>query len=57
MSPSSKATITSHDIQDITVPRVAIELDHDEADRFGAFAEDAIAEEDAYQANADLSRD
>jgi hypothetical protein len=57
MSPLNKPTIASRNIQDINVPRVTIEVDQDEAERLGAFAEDAITGDEAHQANGDLALD
>jgi hypothetical protein len=57
MFPLSKPTITSRNVQDIKVPRVTIEFDQDEAERLGAFAEDAVTDDEAYQANGDLALD
>jgi hypothetical protein len=55
MSPSSKPIITSQNMKDITVPRVAVEVDQDEAERLGAFREDAITADEAHEANEDIS--
>ena len=41
-------------LADLTTPGVAVELSPDEADAFGAFAESALSEADAWEANADL---
>lgn len=41
-------------LADLTTPGVAVELSPDEADAFGAFAETALSEADAWEANADL---
>lgn len=41
-------------LADLTTPGVTVELSPDEADAFGAFAESALSEADAWEANADL---
>jgi hypothetical protein len=46
--------IVSESLEDLSIPGVIVEVDPDEADRLGAFAEDALDEETAWDANADL---
>ena len=46
--------IISEKLDDASVPGVIIEVDPEEADRLGAFLEDAIDEETAWESNADL---
>ena len=46
--------IISKTMDDASVPGVIIEVDPEDADRLGAFPEDAFDEETAWDANADL---
>lgn len=46
--------IISESMDDASIPGVIIEVDPEEADRLGAFEEDALDEETAWDANADL---
>jgi hypothetical protein len=50
--PAADAII-SESMDDLSVPGVIIELDPDEAERAGAFVEDAIDEATAWDSNAD----
>jgi hypothetical protein len=52
-SPIATAVI-SDSLADLTLPGVIVELDPDEADRAGAFLDDALDEEAAWESNADL---
>lgn len=47
--------ILSTDPSDIMKPGHVVEVDHDTADAFGAFEEDAITEEDAIESSIDLT--
>jgi hypothetical protein len=44
-------------LRDAMVPTIVVTLEPDEAERAGAFVEDAIGEEDALASSADLSSD
>jgi hypothetical protein len=46
--------IISEKLDDASVPGVIIEVDPEEADRLGAFLEDTLDEETAWESNADL---
>lgn len=46
--------ILSESLDDALISGVIVEIDPDEADRLGAFHEDAIDEETAWESNADL---
>jgi hypothetical protein len=46
--------IISENLDDLSIAGVIVEVDPEEADRLGAFAEDALDEETAWDANADL---
>ena len=48
---------TSRDMSDVMFPGVAVEMSEHEAERFGAFTETAISQEDADDANLDLVED
>ncbi len=52
--PPIAAAVISENLADLTVPGVIVELDPDEADRAGAFLDDALDEEAAWESNADL---
>ena len=52
--PPIAAVVISENLADLTVPGVIVELDPDEADRAGAFLDDALDEETAWESNADL---
>ena len=52
--PPIAAALISQSLADLTVPGVIVELDPDEADRAGAFLDDALDEEAAWESNADL---
>jgi len=41
-------------LADLGVPGAVIEVDPDEADMLGAFREEALSEEEAYESSADL---
>jgi hypothetical protein len=46
--------IISENLHDLLIPGAIVEVDPEEADRLGAFEEDALDEETAWDANADL---
>ena len=46
--------ILSANLDDASISGVIVEVDPEEADRLGAFLEDAIDEETAWESNADL---
>ena len=52
--PMAPAAVISESLADLTTPGVIVELDPDAADRAGAFLDDALDEDGAWQANADL---
>ncbi|MDA8249224.1 MAG: hypothetical protein M0Z28_08590 [Rhodospirillales bacterium] len=52
--PAAGAVI-SRTYADLTTPGVMIELDAAEAEDLGAFAEPALSEDEAWEANADLA--
>ena len=54
--PAAGALI-SRRYADLITPGVVIELDAAEAESLGAFAETALAEDEAWEANADLAPD
>lgn len=41
-------------LADLGVPGAVVEVDPDEADMLGAFREEALTEEDAYESSVDL---
>jgi hypothetical protein len=45
--------VMSESLDDFLIPGVVIELDPDEADRLGAFEENALTADDAWGANLD----
>jgi hypothetical protein len=47
------APVMSESLDDFLIPGVVIELDPDEADRLGAFEENALTPDDAWGANLD----
>jgi hypothetical protein len=49
-----KDAIISESLDDVSTPGVIVEVDPEAADRLGAFEEDALDEETAWDANADL---
>lgn len=51
---SAAAVILSDSLDDVGLPGVVVEVDPDTADQLGVFHEDAIDEETAWEANADL---
>jgi hypothetical protein len=51
------APVLSSSIDDLLVPGVIVEVDPDAAFEHGAFAESALSEADAWDANGDLSSD
>lgn len=55
-NPTSRAIISCF-YADLTTPGVVVELDAEEAESLGAFAETALTEEAAWDANADLEPD
>jgi hypothetical protein len=46
--------VISESLTDLTTPGVVVELDPDAADRAGAFLDDALDEDAAWESNADL---
>jgi hypothetical protein len=52
-TPRSDAVI-SESMTDLITPGVVVELDPDEAESYGPFLDDALDEETAWDANADL---
>ena len=46
--------IISENLDDLSIAGVIVEVDPEEADQLGAFAEEALDEETAWNANADL---
>lgn len=47
--------IHSSNINDAETPGVVVDLDQETAEREGAFEETALSEEEAWEANADLT--
>jgi type IV secretion system protein VirB1 len=47
--------VHSSNIDDAELPGVVVELDHETAEREGAFEETALSAEEAWEANADLA--
>lgn len=47
--------VHSSNIDDAELPGVVVELDHETAEREGAFEETALTPEEAWEANADLA--
>lgn len=56
LSNDTLDTLVSHDPGDASVPGVAVAIDPQEAERLGAFAEDALTIEDATQASKGIHR-
>jgi len=52
--PPAPAAIISESLADLTIAGVIVEVDPDAADRAGAFLEDALDEQTAWESNADL---
>jgi hypothetical protein len=52
--PIAPAPVISESLTDLTTPGVIVALDPDAADRAGAFLDDALDEDAAWEANADL---
>jgi hypothetical protein len=52
--PPAAAAVISESLADLTVTGVIVELDPDDADRAGAFLDDALDEETAWESGADL---
>jgi hypothetical protein len=52
--PPVPAAIISESMDDLAVAGVIVEVDPDEADCAGAFLEDALDEQTAWESNADL---
>lgn len=50
---SATDAIVSQSLDDLLVPGVIVEVTPDEADRLGAFEEDALGAGDAWDANLD----
>jgi type IV secretion system protein VirB1 len=46
---------TSLNISDLDTPGAVIEMSEEEAETFGAFVETAVSQEDADEANADIT--
>jgi len=46
--------VVSESLDDLLVPGVIVEVDPDEADRLGAFEEDALDDDAAWESNVDL---
>jgi hypothetical protein len=46
--------VYSNNLDDLEIPGVIVELDPDEADSLGAFEEDALTEEEAWESNIDI---
>jgi hypothetical protein len=51
----SDRTITSGSPEDLGTPRVIIRVDQEEAERLGAFEEDAITREEAIDSQKDIA--
>ena len=51
---ASAEAMLSDNLADLLVPGVVVEVDAAEAESLGAFAETALSEADAWDANADL---
>ncbi len=47
--------VISLDTENFQIPGVQIELDPDEAESLGAFEESALSEDDAWEANIDVT--
>jgi hypothetical protein len=52
--PIAPAAVISESLTDLTTPGAVVELDPDAADRAGAFLDDALDEDAAWESNADL---
>ena len=52
--PIAPAAVISESLTDLTTPGVVVELDPDAADRAGAFLDDALDEDAAWESSADL---
>jgi hypothetical protein len=52
--PTNPAAVISKSLADFTTPGVVVELDPDAADRAGAFLDDALDEDAAWESNSDL---
>jgi hypothetical protein len=52
--PIAPAAVISESLRDLTTPGVVVELEPDAADRAGAFLDDALDEDAAWESNADL---
>jgi hypothetical protein len=52
--PTVAAAVISESMADLTTASVIVEVDPDDADRAGAFLDDALDEEAAWDANVDL---
>jgi sugar phosphate isomerase/epimerase len=50
----NRAAVISESLADFTTPGVVVELDPDAVDRAGAFLDDALDEDAAWESNADL---
>jgi type IV secretion system protein VirB1 len=51
---ASESVVFSRNFNDASIPGVVVEVDPDEAGSLGAFAEDALSAEDAWDSNANL---
>jgi type IV secretion system protein VirB1 len=47
--------VISHDVNDLLIPGVAVEVDAELAEQLGAFEETALSEAEAAEANRDLA--
>lgn len=54
MQTPDEPPIVSKTIDDIATPGVSVEVEPDEAERLGAFEEDALTDSDAVEANRDI---
>lgn len=55
--PASSHPVISRSIEDLLTPGVIVEVTAEEAERYGAFEEIALTEEEAWESNMDLDMD
>lgn len=53
LAPEPRSPVYSPAIDDMTTPGVVVEVDPDQADELGAFRDDALSEDEAWESNAD----
>lgn len=55
LNEAEKMDVLTQKMIDVMNPGVVVELDPDEAELLGAFREDAMSEQDAWESNVDLA--